>query len=304
MTKYRREFRRIAKRLTLADIQAGDPDEILSLDSLVSDGRVSSSSNFLMGAFSEKGVQKVLDVFGFSKILAGMGLKNIQIHVDTSDPHTHRLYAYYEKKCSENKICELVLKRGPLHFAQIAQQVHLADDPDLLQIEWLLLQNPKDHFSIERPQLPGQKYPGLNLGDRLMELLIIMTRRLGLCGMVAKPNYFHTAHFFEPEFGFVNPQHQAIMSCYHRDLLDHYPFYTVAWAAHFDCVINTKEKKVLDWEPGYLVMPLTRNLMRYFRSKNYQNTVQQKMKDFQLSIQMDRFVECMRQNQLKLADEI
>ena len=304
MTKYRREFRRIAKRLTLADIQAGLPDEMLSLDSLLSDGRVSSSSNFLMGAFSERGILKVLDVFGFRKILANIGLSNIQIQVDTSDPHTHRLYAYYEKKCSDNKICELVLKRGPIHFAQIADRAQLSNDPDLLQIEWLLLQNPKDQFSSERPQLPGQKHPGLNLGDRLMELLIIMTRRLGLSGMVAKPNYFHTADFFEPEFAFVNPLHQAIMNCYHRDLLNKYAFYTVAWAAHFDCVINKRNGKILDWEPGYLVMPLIRSLMRYFRSKEYQNAVQQKMQDFQLSIQMDRFTECMRQNQLELAEEI
>jgi hypothetical protein len=86
-------------------------------------------------------------------------------------------------------------------------------NPNVLQVEWLLLQNPQQSFSPERPPLPGQVHPGLGIGDRLMEILIIMTRRVRLEGIVNKPHYFHTAFMFSKEFIFTNPLNQAPDVC-------------------------------------------------------------------------------------------
>ncbi len=304
MTKYRKEYRKIAKRLTLADIQGGVNDDQLSLDNLVSDGRVNSSSNFLMGVFSEKGILRVLEAFGFLKLLAKIGLKNICMQLDSSDPHCHRLYLFHDKPLTEKKICELVLKQGPIHFQEGILSNFPERDPVLLQIEWLLLQNPAIEFSARRPRLPGQSYPGLGLGDRLMELLIIMTRRLALEGMVAKPNYYHTAYIFARDFVFVNPVHQAILRRINQDLLSKYSFYTAAWASYYDCIINTVDNQIFTWEPGYLILPLTKDYIRYFRSKEYLKEVEVHIPEFRFRIDKAKFTEHMRANALEIYDTI
>lgn len=303
MTRYRKEFRKIAKKLTLADIQYGISDD-LSLESLVTYGRVSPKSNLLLGVFSRQGILKILEVFGFIKLLEDMGLGDIDIVIDTSDPHTNRLYAYSGDHCSENKICELVLKQGLLHLKKGALSSFTDKKLNLLQIEWLLLQNPKAKFSRNRHPLPGQSYPGLGLGDRVMELLILMTRRLRLEGMINKPNFFHTAFMFTREFVFTNPNNQAILHAISRDLLFDYSFYTVAWASYFNCILNTNDKTPFLWKPDYLILPLTKDLIKYFRSKEYQHTVQDLTKKYHFCIDVEKFTKSMKKNNLGIYEDL
>ncbi len=303
MTRYRKEFRKIAKKLTLADIQGGISNN-LSLESLVTGGRVSPGSNFLLGVFSKNGIVKILEVFGFLKFLKDKGLSDIDIEIDTSDPHTHRLYVYSGTPCPKNNICELVLKQGPLHIKEGILHSFPNRNPNLLQIEWLLLQNPKENFTVTRPPLPGQSHPGLGLGDRLTELFIIMTRRLRLEGMINKPNFFHTAFMFTKDFVFTNPNNQAILHAMSRDLLSKHSFYTVAWATYFKCILNTNDKTQFSWKPDYLILPLTKDLIKYFRSNEYQYKVQDLTKKYHFCIDVRKFTNSMKNNKLHIHKDL
>lgn len=284
MTRYRREYIKIARKLTLTDIQSGVSDVDLSMDKIVYDGRVTPDSNFFLGVFSRQGLLNAVKAFGLLDVLAKEGLKDITIDIDTTDAHAHRLYAYAGRSCVENKICELVVKHGPIDLSKSALPHFPNIKPNLLQVEWLLLQNPHKQFSRERPPLPGQVYPGLGLGDRLMEIMIIMTRRLHLDGIINKPHYFHTAFMFCKEFIFTNPVNQAIMVAISKDLLAHYPFFVVAWAAHFKCILNTKDDTPLEWESDYLLLPLKKDLIKYFRAKEYQRQVQLRARKLHFTI--------------------
>ncbi|MCK4295378.1 MAG: hypothetical protein KAW56_05370 [Candidatus Marinimicrobia bacterium] len=303
MTRYRKEFRKIAKKLTLADIQCGISDN-LSFESLFKGGHIISASDYLMGVFSKKGIIKILEVFGFIKLLEDIGLFNIDIEIDTNDPHIHRLYAYTGTHSPENKICELVFKQAQLHLKEGILPNFPNRKLNLLQIEWLLLQNPKMDFNPERPPLPGQSHPGLGLGDRLMELLIIMTRRLRLEGMVNKPNFLHTAFMFTKEFVFTNPNNQAVLYAIRKDLLSDYSFYTVAWATYFNCILNTDDKTPFLWEPDYLILPLTKDLIKYFRSKEYQHKVQDLTKRYHFCIDVEKFTKSMKKNNLEIYEDL
>jgi len=274
MTRYRKEFIKIAKKLTLSDIQGGISDDFLSLDTLLTDGRVTATSDFFLGVFSQQGIMRILEAFNFIKLLARIGLKEVSVVIDTSTAHTHRLYGYNGPHRPENIICELVVKQGPVNLKTETLSNFPDRTPSLFQIEWLLLQNPAAIFTRDKPQLPGQTYPGLGLGDRLMELFIIMTRRLRLEGIINRPRYFHTAFMFTTEFLFTDPKHQAILHAITRDLLSRYTFHTVAWAAHFGCIYAQKSDNPLAWNPGYLMLPLQKDLIRYFRSREYQKTMQ------------------------------
>lgn len=303
-SRFRKQYIKIARKLTLADLQAGADENNLSMDNLIYDGRVEQSSNFFMGIFTRQGLKNVIDAFGLTDALARLGLTDLQVDIDTCDPHTHRLYVYTGEACDNNKICEMVVKKGPLNLQRDNLPKFPNRNPNLLQIEWLLLQNPRKYFDEIHPQLPGQLYPGLGIGDRMLQILIIMTRRLRLEGMANKPRYYHTAFMFTKDFIFTNPHNQAILFSINRDLLGNYKFHTVAWAAHFDCIINHKTGQPLIWNPDYLILPLEKYMIKYFHSKEYQRAVDKEMKNYKFIIDLNKFQKCIQKNKIPIYEKL
>lgn len=302
--RFRKQYIKIAKKLTLADLQAGADDNHLTMNSLVVDGRVEQSSNFFMGIFTLQGLKNVIDAFGLTDALGRLGLTDLRVDIDTSDPYTHRLYVYTGEPCDSNTICEMVVKKGPLNLQCDNLPKFPNCNPNLLQIEWLLLQNPRKTFNEVRPQLPGQIYPGLGIGDRMLQILIIMTRRLRLEGMINKPRYYHTAFMFTKDFIFTNPHNQAILFAINRDLLSSYKFHTVAWAAHYDCIINHKTGQTLVWDTDYLILPLEKYMIKYFHSREYQKAVEKEMKNYKFIINVSKFQKCMQKNKIPIYEEL
>lgn len=303
-SRFRKQYIKIARKLTLADLQAGAESNDLTMDNIVSNGRVEQSTNFFMGVFTRQGLKNVIDAFGLTDALARLGLTDLQVDIDTSDPHTHRLYVYTGKACDNNKICEMVVKKGPVNLQQDNLPQFPNRNPNLLQIEWLLLQNPRLSFDEIRPQLPGQQYPGLGIGDRMLQILIIMTRRLRLEGLINKPRYYHTAFMFTKDFVFTNPCNQAILYSINRDLLANYKFHTVAWAAHYDCIINHNTGSTLVWDTDYLILPLEKYMLKYFHSKEYQKAVDREMQNYKFIIDINKFQKCMRKNKIPIYEQL
>jgi len=303
-SRFRKQYIKIARKLTLADLQASAESNDLTMENIVSAGRVEQSTNFFMGVFTRQGLKNVIDAFGLTEALARLGLTDLHVDIDTGDPHTHRLYVFTGETCDNNKICEMVVKKGPVNLQQDNLPQFPNRSPNLLQIEWLLLQNPRISFDEFRPQLPGQQYPGLGIGDRMLQILIIMTRRLRLEGMINKPRYYHTAFMFTKDFVFTNPHNQAILFSINRDLLVKYKFHTVAWAAHYDCIINHETGTTLIWDSDYLVLPLEKYMLKYFHSKEYQKAVESEMKNYKFIIDLNKFQKCMQKNKIPIYEHL
>jgi hypothetical protein len=302
VTRYRRQFGRIARRLTPADIQCGVSSKNFNANNLFQNENVKQNSDLLLGTLSKQGIMKVLDAFGFLEILEKLGLSDISLELDTEDPFQHRLKAFSGSKCSKSTICELVIKQGPFHFREVSMPDFPSRIPDLLQIEWILLQNPKKKFDETRPPLPGQNHPGLGMGDRVMELLIIMAQRLRLEGIVNKPCFFHTAFMFTKEFYFVNPEDQATIYAISKGLLSKYSFYTVSWAAYFNCIYNTISGKELVWNPDYLFLPLSKDFIKYFRSRQYSKKAHTLSDRKHFDINRGKLIDLAKQSNVKLLD--
>lgn len=305
MTKYRRDFRKIAEKLTLSDLQSGLGEEEITLDSLIEGGRIKQGSELFLDLFSSRGIDNVLEVFGIKDALSARGLKNISIRIDTSDPYLHKLFIYFDNKTDCNHcICELVMKKS---FFRVKQKLpgNFPSRPlNFLHIEWLLLQNPTRSFTDDKPPLPGQNYPGLGLGDMLVELLILLGRRLRFEGISNKPAYFHTAFMFTRDCSFLNPEYQGLIVSARKKLLRNYSFYTVAWASYLECIYfkDTGEKFV--WQPDWIILPLSKELIKYFRSWEYRFAVKRAERKFDFEIDKDKLKELMRKKGLPIKEDL
>ncbi len=280
MSRVPKDYNRIARKFTLAELQnESEDDDFLSLDDLFIGGRVSQKTNYLLGLLSNQGIMLVLKRFKIIELLHEIGLDDISAEIDTTDPHTHRLYIYSGIARPSNIICELVLKKGPILEVNNFSPYLSECNPNLLHIEWLLLQNPRKNFPKDKPRLPGQSYPGLGLGAHLMQLLVFLAKRLQMDGLSCIPRFFHTAFMFTKKFKFVDPANQAIMVGIKKNLLKKYHFHTVSWAANFDCIINSDTNQKFFWKPGYLIFPMNRKLIKYFNTKEYHKQLSHEIKN-------------------------
>jgi hypothetical protein len=60
MTRFRKEYIKIARKLTIADIQSGISEDELSMNNIVTDGRLSGESQFFLGVFSRQGLMNAI----------------------------------------------------------------------------------------------------------------------------------------------------------------------------------------------------------------------------------------------------
>ncbi|MBN2279364.1 MAG: hypothetical protein JXQ65_02165 [Candidatus Marinimicrobia bacterium] len=298
MIKLLREYKKIAKKITKSDIQAGCDDEEITLESLLNFGRIQSKSKLFLGIFSNAGLKYMLNQFHLIEELENLGLTNITSEIETSDSHTHKLYIYSGEPNPSNVICELVAKKGPLHFEKGLLKNYPKVQMNFLQIEWLLLQNPKKRFADDRPRLPGQSYPGLGLGKNLMVLIMILAQNAGLDGIINKPHFFHTAFMFTKKFVFVDPYKQAEIEMLSKDLLKKYSFYHLSWASFFECIVNEKTGSVFHWEPDFLIFPMTKRLLKYFDSKEYKKQVMMYKNDFKYRLDEDKYKQMIEEHNL------
>ena len=67
-----------------------------------------------------------------------------------------------------------------------------------------VLQNPGKQFDWQHPPLPGQEFPGLSLSAEVIQLFLLMAKRVGAEGMALRPSSFHAARAYARHFSFLD----------------------------------------------------------------------------------------------------
>ena len=159
-----------------------------------------------------------------------------------------------------------------------ARLVHGTSDPaakhagfpalELLAIDWMLLQNPLKPFPRGRRALPGQRFPGLGLGQEVVGTLVRIARRLGAGGLIGIPMYYHTAVLYHRLFAYVDPVEEGRFQALRRDLGD-LSLEGAAFAVAEGRVRDAGTGAPLAWEGREMVFPLGEPVRGYLANPAY-----------------------------------
>ncbi len=237
-------------------------------------------SLFFLGYYSREGLEYALERYGIFDELRKRGFDHFIVDVDTTDPYRHRLALYYQQKDDEHLLAEVVLRRKVITlYPPFPSPVH-GRQYEVLQVEWLVLQNPTRSFTPQRPRLPGQTHPGLGMGEMVVTLLMIVCWRLRLAGVLNVPEHFHNAYMYSSVFYYVNPEDNGRLKAMARDLLKKgkRDLAKASWAIDLGCVRENGQP--FQWFTHQQLIPIDKELKEYFSSAGYRKAEQDAKKRY------------------------
>jgi len=250
-------------------------------------------TSLFLGKYSLNQVAAVLKKRNFFKEAQKRRLWPLEFDLDSSEYPLQRFRIFYKKKSLENMVVDLKIKEGVFRLKKKLALEFPQSQCNFLILEWLTLQNPLSSFSEEKSALPGQKFPGLGLGKKVVDLFIYLARITHSDGLLAFPAYFHNALLFLRYFHFINPEKTAEVQAIRKSFPD-VKFKQLAWIVHLNCV-RDGQGNVYEWKAEEQVYPLNRDLRDYFDSKKYQAIVRERQKHLSFEIDWDCFKEKMNE---------
>ena len=153
----------------------------------------------------------------------------------------------------------------------------LEDKLRLLNVEWLLAQNPLEPFTLQRPQLPGQDHPGLGISDEILSIFVEACNRFKLDGVIHCPSHYHVAVKAMKHFHYPDPLDDAIFATV-RLALDKYSLKDASLIMTQGQLIDSNQQ-VISINNKKLLYPVSQKLEDYFNSDYYQNTFNNKFSE-------------------------
>lgn len=160
-----------------------------------------------LGYYTAAGLEHALYAYGLLPQLRRLGYTDFDVQIGRGTVgDTLRLTAADPKSGNRHLLVEAVL------------QVETWRDERWLYVHWLNLRHPLGTWEHDRPQLPGQEVPGLGLASETGALLLQLSRRLHLAGLLLRPAWFHVAWMSRGSLGFADPLRQGELEAIERDL--------------------------------------------------------------------------------------
>jgi hypothetical protein len=128
-----------------------------------------------------------------------------------------------------------------------------------LRVEWLLLQDARQRFRLDRPLLPGQSYPGLGLLRDVSAVLVVLCEELSLDGLVFVPAQYYIADRALFVARFLDPQEEARFRAVQR-ALSHLKLREASEAVAAGRVRDLRTGEVYRYEPSLFLLPVAEDL--------------------------------------------
>ncbi|MBP7736558.1 MAG: hypothetical protein KA369_11340 [Spirochaetes bacterium] len=260
---------KFSKYLQPMDFSSSIEKEMGSIDfgSIMPDSARRKEKLFLR-SFKGEDLYKIMADVKLIAHLEAKGFSDLKVEVDVDDAYVHYMKLYYRDVDPDNILLDLRLSESRF----VPEKEFFEDDSihtyDMVVIEWLSAQNPLHKFNKDKPQLPGQKSPGLGILNYCFEMMYVVAREVIKDGFLDIPDHMHGAIMYSRKFKFFNPAHEGILRAIMRDL-GKYSLSDISWGIITQTIIEEYKNQPQAYAPSEQVFYVSDRMRDYFRSKKY-----------------------------------
>jgi acetoin utilization deacetylase AcuC-like enzyme len=256
-----KRFRRLGRDMRFAEsVDDGLPFS-LSEDDLAALMPGGAGPARFLGYFSRHGVELLLERAGVLAQLRAKGFRALRLELDGRDIPGGTL--------------RLVCEDGPrevLVELRAGRSRSAVPGMEVITVDWLLLQNPRERFSERRPRLPGQQHPGLGLLRDFMGWLVVVCETHGLDGVWFVAAHYHIAMQSRRLVRPLRPQDEARLQAMAR-ALDGVPLPEATAAIESGRLAHAGSGAPVAWEPVATILPVSERLKALIESPEYDEAV-------------------------------
>ncbi|HYH98683.1 deacetylase [Hyalangium sp.] len=276
-------FRRIYQRLSAAELSAPEHDEPLSLEELGLESTEQRTA-LAFGVYSRPGLEKAFRAYGLIQRLEERGVGPLEVRLTLEDAFRPRIILWSQRYQAPAADISLRKTTG----TEVGLPPPL-DARTLLYMDSFALQHPGRAFDWNRPPMPGQVRPGLALSAEILELMLLMARRVSAEGMALTPNSFAAAWVYSRHFHFVEASAQGRFVALRRAGRQ-WPRWLLAWAVELGCVRGPGGAPV-PFGPSPMLASFTRRFERFFDDKAWRAAVKEQAQ-VPLTIDFEALQDC------------
>lgn len=233
--------------------------------------------HLFLNIYDEAKIRKRFEQIGLISYLHDKGYTKIKISADKEGSFTSRLSVYDATSATKNILIDTRFSETVftphVEFCALLEEKREACSFNLIVIEWLETINPRAEFSAQRPQLPGQKKPGLGVLAYIKKFLPLLGADAARDGFLKVADHVHNAIIYADIFMFINPARQGYLNALRRDL-EKFTLSEIAWGFLTETIYDAKTGATEKYIPSEQVLPLADRLMEIFTSRKYAQGVQ------------------------------
>ncbi len=254
------------------ELQRAAPDDLTFTDQdLLSDLTETPRRRLILDFYTLQGIEFAFERYGVLRKIRRRGYAPLRFEGDPDDPvrQVIRIRGQRGDDLAWHLLVEIGARR---RMVCVPTEVSRNGETEMLSVEWLLLQDPHGVFSVRRPQLPGQEFPGLGIAEDMHELFARVCVRLGLAGVVERPSHYHMAARLRDKRRFLDARVEGRFQAMRAVLQD----LDLAEASHAvgEGRLCLAHGEPLLWEPDNHVHPVHERLALYFDSPGYRMAVE------------------------------
>jgi hypothetical protein len=233
-------------------------------------------NTLFMNRYSPDEMNYILKKVGLFSHLHSLGFDKLIIDIYRDEEYIHYLRIFSGEKDIRCLLVDLRLSESRF----IPQKLNTVSENtvfDIFFIEWLQSQNPFiDVFPENKPQLPGQKRPGLGCLRYLIAMMDQVEGEVSRDGFLDIPDHFHLAVMYSKYFNFFNPYIEGEIHALMRDLSD-YSLSDITWGVLTESVFEKKTDVPYVYHPSEEIFSLSERMKSYFSSRMYKRIVREQM---------------------------
>ncbi len=229
-----------------------------------------------LGQYSKHAVELQLEQLGVLNHMRARGYPNLVVVLDVPSG-LGQVVRIYGAPDGADPLMELKATRSRA----------LVPDAEVIEINWLLLQNPKASFAPRRPQLPGQVHPGLGMLRDVAAWLVVVCEEMRLDGVGFVPSQYYMAAVGHRHLQFVEPAARARYEAL-RKALRGLDLATGTRVLNGGGVIDVRTGQPVFWEPVPMVVPVSQALRERTMSEEYRDAVEATRGKFEFRIRSQR----------------